>query len=253
VESRGNLVQHVRMTSIVLPFLGLACGALAQAGSPPPRAGAAHVDHLILGIRDLDEGIRRFEERTGVRPMVGGAHPGRGTRNALASLGPGLYVEILAPQPSAPDSGAVTALGKLTDLSPFGWAVSVPDIDDARRRLAGAGFGVSDVKPGSRARPDGSLLAWKTFEIEKPTIAGVPFFIRWGDGSTHPSLDSPGGCRLEGLRVVTPDAEDLRRLLAALPLDVPAETGAPAGLDITLVCPKGTVSFSAAAAPSGPR
>jgi len=235
VESRGNLVQHVRMTSIVLPFLGFACGALAQAGSPPPRAGAAHVDHLILGIRDLDEGIRRFEERTGVRPMVGGAHPGRGTRNALASLGPGLYVEILAPQPSAPDSGAVTALGKLTDLSPFGWAVSVPDVDDARRRLAGAGFGVSDVKPGSRARPDGSLLAWKTFEIEKPTIAGVPFFIRWG------------------LRVVTPDAEDLRRLLAALPLDVPAETGAPAGLDITLVCPKGTVSFSAAAAPSGPR
>jgi catechol 2,3-dioxygenase-like lactoylglutathione lyase family enzyme len=118
---------------------------VAHAASPEPPARAAHVDHLILGTRDLDEGIRRFEGRTGVRPTVGGEHPGRGTRNALVSLGPGL-----------------------TDLTPFGWAVFVPDVEVARRKLTDAGFGLSAIKPGSRTRPDGVRLEWKTFTLRCP-------------------------------------------------------------------------------------
>jgi hypothetical protein len=231
------------MRSLVLSLLGFAYGAVAHAASPEPPTSGAHVDHLILGTRDLDEGIRRFEERTGVRPMAGGEHPGRGTRNAIVSLGPGLYIEILAPQASAPDSGAAAALRALTDLTPYGWAVFVPDVDTARRRLGDAGFGLSAIEPGSRARPDGSLLEWKTFEIEKPPLAGVPFFIRWGDGTTHPSKDSPSGCRLERLRILSPNADDLRRLFASLALDVTIEAGARGAMDVTLRCPKGTVQF----------
>jgi glyoxalase-like protein len=231
------------MRSLIFSVLGFAYGAVAHAASPEPPASAAHVDHLILGTRDLDEGIRRFEERTGVRPMAGGEHPGRGTRNALVSLGPGLYVEILAPQATAPDSGAAAALRALTDLTPFGWAVFVRDVDAARRRLSDAGVGVSAIKPGSRARPDGSLLQWKTFEIEKPPLAGVPFFIRWGDGTTHPSQDAPGGCRLERLRIFSSDAAALRRVFASLALDVAVEAGERGAMDVTLSCPRGTVQL----------
>jgi hypothetical protein len=90
------------MKSLFLMLMGLAYGSLVHAAPPEPRAAAAHVDHLILGARDLDEGIRRLEEQTGVRPKVGGEHPGRGTRNALVSLGKSLYIEILAPQVNAP-------------------------------------------------------------------------------------------------------------------------------------------------------
>jgi hypothetical protein len=229
------------MKSLLLSLLVLAGGAVAHAA--PPHASAIHVDHLILGTRDLDEGLRRFEERTGVRPVPGGEHPGRGTRNALVSLGPGLYIEILAPQADAPDTGVAAELRQLTDLAPFGWAVYVPDAEAARRRLGDAGFGLSEIKPGSRARPDGSLLEWKTFEIEKPAIAGVPFFIRWGEGATHPSQGSPGGCRLDRLRVVTPDVSELRRALATLPLEVAAGSGPRAALEITLHCPKGKVQL----------
>ena len=232
------------MKSLFLSLLGLAWGALAHAAAPPePRAADVRVDHLILGARDLDEGMRRFEERTGVRPTVGGEHPGRGTRNALVSLGPGLYIEILAPQAGAPDSGTVSDLRARTDLTPFGWAVFVGDVEGARRRLGEAGMEVSTIFPGSRARPDGKLLEWRTFGITKPQIAGMPFFIRWGDGTTHPSQDSPSGCRLERLSVVSPDADPLRRALAALPLEVAAQSGPHAGLDITLRCPKGAVQF----------
>jgi hypothetical protein len=231
------------MKSLSLILMSLAYGAMAQAAPPESRVAEAHVDHLILGARDLDAGIRRFEERTGVRPKVGGEHPGRGTRNALVSLGASLYIEILAPQVNAPDSGMAAELRQRTDLTPFGWAVFVPDVEAARKRLAESGFGLSEVFPGSRARPDGTLLEWKTFEIAKPEVPGLPFFIRWGDGTTHPSQDSPSGCRLESLRVMTPDVDGLRRAFAALALDVTAEKGRKPGLDIVLRCPKGTVEL----------
>ena len=44
-------------------------------------------DHLLLGVSDLDHGIDWFESRAGIRAIVGGVHAGRGTRNALVSLG----------------------------------------------------------------------------------------------------------------------------------------------------------------------
>lgn len=230
-------------------LIGLAGSVVAQGAPLPSPASRMHADHLILGIRDLDEGMRRFEERTGVRPMAGGVHPGRGTRNALVSLGPGLYIEILAPQAGVPDSPRADGLKTLADLTPMGWAVSVRDLAGVRDRLAAAGFGLTAIMPGARARPDGTRLEWQTFGIEKPEIAGVPFFIRWGDRTTHPSQDSPAGCRLDTLRALTPSDGDLRRAFAALPLEVPVEKAPRPGMEMTLRCPKGTVFFAGDAPP----
>ncbi len=52
------------------------------------------VDHIILGAANLEAGMAAFEKATGVMPVRGGAHPGRGTQNALVSLGDATYLEL---------------------------------------------------------------------------------------------------------------------------------------------------------------
>jgi hypothetical protein len=232
--------------------LAVLAAVFAQAGASPvpapsaaPASRNARADHVMLGIRDLALGMRLFEEKTGVRPVVGGDHPGRGTRNALVSLGPGLYVEIIAPQAApSPEASQAAGLSALSDLTPLGWAVAVSDVESARQRLIAAGFEVSPGQPGARAKPDGATLQWTTFGLTRPQIPGVPFFIHWGDRVTHPAQDSPSGCRLDALSITSPAPADVLRVLSAVGVaDVPVRAAERGGLALTLACPRGTVRF----------
>src|SRR6266849_6482424 len=112
------------------------------------------LDHIILGCKDLDGGIAFVEEHTGVRAVVGGVHPGRGTANALLSLGERHYLEIMAPDPKAntvqPSAvHQVTVLKGITTPRLINWAAHPGDIDSGIAILGHAGLSYAS----RRARP----------------------------------------------------------------------------------------------------
>lgn len=199
------------------------------------------VDHVILGINDLERGVREFESKTGVAPKRGGEHPGRGTQNALVSLGDGRYLEILAPaatqQPAAPREAAVSH----ANLTLVGWALHTATIDSLVGQVRSAGIEVEGPVPGSRRAPDGALLAWQSASVDE--LGVTPFFIEWSKDTPHPSTTSPSGCTLAGMAVTSPSAERLQLLFKAVSYASTVSPGDQSQMTITLDCPRGRIEF----------
>jgi hypothetical protein len=203
-------------------------------------AGLA-IDHVILGIAQLDRGTRELAKMTGVTPEYGGQHPGRGTQNALLSLGDGTYIEILAPAPGADSTGPGSFLFRLDHLTPIGWAIRANDIDATVRRLKARGFNMTTPRSGSRVRPGGGVLEWRTSELIDSSIARAPFFIEWSERSRHPALTSPPGCQLESVRIEEPAAQALSTLLDAVGVYADVYSDSIAHMTVALTCATGRV------------
>ena len=123
-------------------------GAVAQ-----PRPASAALDHLLLGAPDLDSAIAWFDKATGVRPAIGGSHPGMGTCNALVSLGGRQYLEIIAPDPAQSAFNFQIDVRTLPGPRLVTWAASAPALDTMVSAAGSAGLTVFGPRDGSRVRP----------------------------------------------------------------------------------------------------
>ena len=204
------------------------------------------LDHLLYATPDLDATVADLGHRFGVRPEPGGRHPGRGTRNALLSLGPDRYLEILGPDPGEPPPAQPRWMG-IDGLRAARLATRVARADELARdlehaRLAGEELG--PPAPGARRRADGVELRWRMAGADAPRMGGViPFLIDW-NGSPHPGASSPGGCRLLELHAEHPDAARLKVIVEALGLVLPVLDGPAPRLVARLDTPRGVVELS---------
>jgi hypothetical protein len=229
-------------------FLVAAGAALAAARiSPAAQQETAPklLDHILVGSPDLDAAIKFIEERTGVRAAFGGVHPGAGTQNALLSLGKNRYLEIIAPDPKQSPTLDARDLRKLEEPVLVGWAAHPGDIEAFAERLKGESIDVIGPKPGLRKRPDGRVLHWKTLALKDDAGGLFPFFIEWGAGSMHPSIDAPQGCTLELFEAIARN-QDLFKLqdrAAELNLDLKFSPGNP-HLHAIVAGPKGRLDIT---------
>src|SRR6185503_19995197 len=94
---------------------------------------------------------------TGVRLSPGGSHPGLGTRNRLADLGDGAYLEVIGPDPDqpAPAEPRPFALDDLTSPRLVTWSLRVADLDAAVAHAKAQGHNPGPILPMSRPLPDG--------------------------------------------------------------------------------------------------
>jgi hypothetical protein len=207
-----------------------------------PRDAGRASDHLLLGIADLDEGVAWFQEKAGVKAIMGGSHPGEGTRNALVSMGDMRYIEIISLDPMQKRRGRIaTLVQNLAVPQVIAWAASTANIDALRRQAQAAGYPTEGPTPGKRVKPDGGILRWKILRILSRFGDVIPFFIEWGVDITHPSQDSPSGCRLEELAIEHPEAGPVRETLLELGISATVNRSSRPNLKATLSTPKGSV------------
>jgi hypothetical protein len=203
------------------------------------------IDHLVFGVPDLAQGIELVERRTGVRARLGGRHPGRGTHNALLSLGGRQYLEIIAMDPAQVDAPGLLfpELEGLSKPKFVAWAIAVESVADVAKRAQAADIETVGPLDGSRALSDGSLLTWKTLRIDSP-IEGVPFFIEWRKDAVHPSQASPSGCTLTSFEIEHTDPEPMSRALKSLGAgEANIIPGSRVRLNARLRTPKGEVEL----------
>jgi hypothetical protein len=206
----------------------------------------ANLDHILFGCRDLDEGVAFVEQRTGVCAEYGGVHPGRGTRNALLSLGERHYLEIIAPDPAQPDAKNPLAiyLRTLSESRLVGWAAHCTDLAGVVSKLRDAGIGHDGPIPGSRNLPNGQKLQWKMLTLKENPDYLLPFFIEWAADSPHPATSAPRGCSLVQFELLTPDPASVTKTVALLSLDVSVAKGEKPRLHAIVSGPKGELEMS---------
>jgi hypothetical protein len=201
------------------------------------RAGTplARLDHLVLAGPDLSALSAEVAERLGVRPVVGGRHVGRGTRNELLGLGhdgPGAggYLELIGPDPEQPEPDVPRPfdLDALATPRLVTWAVRCTDLAAASSAARAAGHDPGEAAGMQRSRPDGVLLSWRLTPTSPDGV--LPFLIDWG-GSPHPAADLPDGIRLEALELSHPEPGRVRAVLDAWGV------GAEHGVEVTAGAP----------------
>ncbi|MFP5072798.1 VOC family protein [Pseudonocardia nantongensis] len=204
------------------------------------------LDHLVLATADLAGTAAELAGR-GVDTVEGGPHVGVGTRNRLAGIGSGRYLEIVGPdreqdEPAAPRPFRIDALDAPVLVT---WAVRVTHLDTALDAVRAAGHDPGVAREMSRRRPDGALLSWRL--AFPPDDAGgvLPFLIDWGT-TRHPSDDLPVPASLDVLRLTHPDPARIARVLDALGAGsgVEVAAGERPGLTATLDKPDGSLLLS---------
>jgi len=206
-------------------------------------------DHLVVAAATLAQGCDHVEAALGIRPQPGGKHGAMGTHNALASLGPRLYLEVIAIDPDgvAPkrprwfdldEPRMRAALAEAPRLIHF--VARTTDIEALARRSP---VPLGDVSP--MARGD---LHWQMTIPADGHLPGrglVPTLVQWPP-DVHPADKmADSGVRLVALAGEHPEPGQIRKVIEALGLSevLKVSYGRSPRLAAMLRTPRGVVTL----------
>jgi hypothetical protein len=99
------------------------------------------IDHLVYSTSDLEKSVVDLETRLGVRPALGGQHPGRGTHNALLALSDRSYLEVIGPDATQAETVRPRTRASLLKVSPTLPTPTQLGIDSSLRSCRGSSIG----------------------------------------------------------------------------------------------------------------
>ena len=142
------------------------------------------IDHLVIATVDPDAAASQLESSLGLSCTGGGRHPGLGTRNRIAWLADGSYLEFIGVEDRDAARGhpvgaaALDALDE-SDGGLVTYALRDDGIELGVAALRAAGSSIGAVVHGSRRRDDGELVEWSAaFPASPLSPDGPPFLIQ---------------------------------------------------------------------------
>ncbi|MCD6581619.1 MAG: VOC family protein [Desulfuromusa sp.] len=177
------------------------------------------IDHITITAPTLEVGAELVSQVLGVKPQKGGEHPQMGTHNLLLRLGNSVYLEVMAPNPTAerPKRPRWFALDEMTsDTSPRlkTWVVRT---DDIRSTLKACSEPPGEIEPMSRGELDWLITIPKDGSL--PVKEGAPALIQWQIES-HPATQLKDyGLSLSKLQIFHPEPERLLTFLSSINLE----------------------------------
>jgi hypothetical protein len=194
------------------------------------------IDHLVIACDDPDAAARKLEAAAGIVCTGGGRHEAFGTRNSLAFLADGSYLELIGvtDRELAARSPVGAAALRMLDAHGGGlatWAALVDDVEAAVAVLNRAGAAYGRPTHGTRRRDDGELVEWWTAFPDALLTPTLPFLIQ----HAYTGAEWGAAALEERARFVHPVGSPVRLIGLTLAVDDPpaAAAGIARSLGVT--------------------
>lgn len=135
------------------------------------------IDHIIIGVNDLYEASRIFQDKLGLAVSGGGIHPSGGTENRIIVIGD-TYIELIAMRtPAEAQQSMLERLAKGNGYLNF--VLSSDDIEADTAAMRERGVSVLGPKAGRLNAANGQFRAWSRSDVERPDLTQhYPFVIQ---------------------------------------------------------------------------
>ncbi len=174
------------------------------------------LDHIVVTAPNLKAGVEWVRDTLGATPELGGVHPAMGTHNCLLKLGDATYLEIIAPNPNAPEPARPRwfDLDRLERNSPPRLAAWIARTSDILTTTKSSGEALGNIEPMSR----GDLNWLITIPKEGNLVLGgiAPLLIEWHTQAHPAARMRESGCTLIRLEGLHPDTGRISNLLASI-------------------------------------
>ncbi len=135
------------------------------------------LDHIIIGVKDLEQATNIFGQKLGLAISGGGIHPSGGTANRIIVIGD-TYLELISVRiPTEAQQSILERLAKGEGYLNF--VLSSNDLEADTAAMARRGVTVMGPKPGQLKAPVSQIRGWSRTDIERPDLTQhYPFIIQ---------------------------------------------------------------------------
>eukprot|EP00438_Fugacium_kawagutii_P004298 Skav229406 [mRNA] locus=scaffold2297:57030:57755:+ [translate_table: standard] len=211
------------------------------------------LDHLGLAVNDLEQGIAKIQEVTGVKPMLHPPEPGAPFQSASLKIGQKTFLEILGP--NSAHSGVHPLKSLLRTMPPgeltlWFWYVGTDQFEKMESKIAAAGRCIENKVVQDDPGTSGEHSTYVRGQIGPGFDPVYPNLIQWKTPPTIEVAKDMEVCPLKDFTVVAADHKAASEFFEKVGINTstlrPSDNG-KSYLILTIETPKGAVEFKSEA------